>query len=332
MFTTILVPLDGSSRAETALPVAARIAHHTGATLVLVRVVTFISEYWPAVMTAPPALAEAVVETDLAEATAYLEQVASSPELADLPVKTTVLSGSTAPTILEAATASKSDLIVLCSHGSTGMVRWMMGSVAEKIARYASVPVLVLHEGATHLNQSPVDVAQPLRLLVPLDGSIASNAALEPGASLLTALAAPGQKVALHLAHVLQPSHVKGVNSPHILSNSSELSQSKQFLSQTARFIQQGSFAPSIVQQHLPVTWSVTLDTDVASALLRIAEQGEEAEGAGVFGGCELIAISTHGQTSFQHWVMGSITERMLSATKRPILIVHPKEEAIARS
>lgn len=327
MFTTILVPLDGSSRAETALPIAARIAHHTGATLVLVRVVAFVSEYWPAVMTTTPILEDAVMEEDLSEATTYLERVASSPELADLRVQTTVLNGPIAPTILEATTASKSDLIVLCSHGSTGMIRWVMGSVAEKIVRYASVPVLVLHEGATHPGSSPADIAQPLRLLVPLDGSIASNAALEPGADLLTALAAPGQKVALHLAHVLQPSHVKGVNSPSALSDSSKFSQAKQSLSQTVTLIQQGLIAPNIAQQHIPVTWSVILDTDIASALLHVAEQREETEGAGVFGGCELLAISTRGQTGVQHWVMGSITERMLAATKRPILIVHPKEE-----
>lgn len=87
MLQTILVPLDGSSRAEAALPVARRIAHNTGATLVLVRVVSFLSEYWPAVTSANPSLAQAVVETDLEQATAYLEEVAASAEFAGITVK-----------------------------------------------------------------------------------------------------------------------------------------------------------------------------------------------------------------------------------------------------
>src|ERR1700692_1094801 len=52
MFTTILAPLDGSSRVEDALPLAARIARHTGAVLLLVRVVSFAAESWPAIMIA----------------------------------------------------------------------------------------------------------------------------------------------------------------------------------------------------------------------------------------------------------------------------------------
>ena len=59
-----------------------------------------------------------------------------------------------------------------------------------------------------------------------------------------------------------------------------------------------------------------------------MAEDGEDAEGAGVFGRCDLIAIATHGRSGFQHWILGSITERVLGATKLPILIVRPEATA----
>ena len=55
-----------------------------------------------------------------------------------------------------------------------------------------------------------------------------------------------------------------------------------------------------------------------------MAENGEDAEGA-AFGRCDMIAIATHGRGGLQHWVMGSITERVLGATKLPILIVRPE-------
>jgi nucleotide-binding universal stress UspA family protein len=297
-------------------------AQHTGATLVLVRVVSFLSEYWPAMTSAHPSLAQAVVETDLEQATAYLEKVASSAELEGMAVKTTAQFGPPAPTILAVVSSYNSDLIVLCSHGTAGMIHWMMGSVAEKIARYATIPVLVVREEGTHLGGPLADLAQPLRMLIPLDGSAGAKAALEPGAELLLAMAAPGQKCALHLARV----HKQPLSDHEMLEQDQELAQARGSLLQTTQQIREGMLAPSIAEHHLPVTWSLLLDTDVASALLRVAEQGDDTEGAGAFGGCDLIAISTHGRSGFQRWMLGSITERVLHATRRPILIVHPPE------
>jgi nucleotide-binding universal stress UspA family protein len=326
MFKTIIVPLDGSRRAEAALPVARRIAQHTGATLVLVRIVSFLSEYWPATVTTYPSLAQAVVETDLAEANAYLETIASLDELVGITVRTTAQFGPPAPTILAVAIAYQSDLIVLCSHGTAGMIHWMMGSVAEKIARHAMIPVLVVREAGTHLGEPLMDLAQPLRMLIPLDGSDGAQAALEPGANMLRALAAPGQKSALHLARVCQAPVGDHETPEQLARDGNELEQARGFLRQTARQIREGVLAPSIAEHSLPVTWSLLLDTDIADALLRVAEQGEDTAGAGTFGGCDLIAISTHGRSGFRRWMLGSITERILHATRRPILIVHPPE------
>jgi nucleotide-binding universal stress UspA family protein len=59
---------------------------------------------------------------------------------------------------------------------------------------------------------------------------------------------------------------------------------------------------------------------------MHMAEHGEDAEGVGVPGRCDLIAMATHGRTGFQHWVLGSVTERVLGATRLPILIARPAE------
>ena len=63
-----------------------------------------------------------------------------------------------------------------------------------------------------------------------------------------------------------------------------------------------------------------------------MAEDGEEVDGAGVFGRCDLIAIATHGRGGFQRWILGSITERVLGATKLPILIVRPETAEFKRT
>ena len=61
-------------------------------------------------------------------------------------VKSEVAVGLIAPLILSLGASSHSDIIVMCSHGFTGVTHWMMGSVAEKVARYADIPVLILRE------------------------------------------------------------------------------------------------------------------------------------------------------------------------------------------
>ena len=314
---TILVPLDGSPRAEEAIPIAARIARACGATLVLVRVLSLTSEAWPAMMTTNPLVAEAMVETSMKEAADYLERVAASSELAGISLQLKTPHGSVASALLEIAASSRSDLIVLCRHGATGLTRWALGSVARALIWQTTVPVLVLSEGYTHPGSSPADLAQPLRMLIPLDGSATANAALDPGSHLLSALAGPGQKTALHLACVVKPSSTLD----------RELPMARAFLRQMTELIQRGSLAPSVAQHSMAVTWSVLLDTDVASALLRVAEQGEDTEGSGAFGRCHLIAMATHGRGGVLHRVMGSVTARVLSTTRRPILLIPPPQD-----
>ena len=61
---------------------------------------------------------------------------------------------------------------------------------------------------------------------------------------------------------------------------------------------------------------------NVAGAIVRVAENGEDAEGAGVFDRCDVIAMASHGHDGIERWALGSITERVLNATRLPLLIV----------
>jgi len=322
MFKTILVPLDGSLRSEYALPVAAQLARHTGGMLVLVRVVSFATEYWPAVPAPAPPVMRSAIDGELQEASAYLKRVASSAELAGIEAITAARHGVTAPVIQAAATEYHADIIVMFSHGHTGVAHVLLGSVAEKVARHASVPVLVVREKAGFPEMNAAEIAQPLRILVPLDGSAYANAALEPAAELLSSLVAPAQKAALHLVRVIEPAASQKEEAQAVLRRT--VSSARGYLSHTTDLIRDGYIAPTIARQHIPVSWSIALDHDRASAIVRVAENGEDAEGAGVFGGCDLIAMATHGREGVPRWAMGSVTERVLHATKRPILIVRP--------
>jgi nucleotide-binding universal stress UspA family protein len=323
MFQRILVPLDGSERAERALPVAARIAKATHGSVILLRVVEVPIGYWPSYVL-EPVLVESVMDTAIAAARDYLANVGVIPELEGVTTESMVLMGPAASTILAFAHSSHADLIVLCSHGYTGMTRWVLGSVAEKIARHALAPVFVLPEGRPLPVDIHPDAGQPLRVLVPLDGSAFAKAAIAPAAHVIAALAAPA-KGAIHLTRVIKPMP-SGSEQEDSEGKKHWLHKAKKYLSATVEHIQQELVAPDVANLKLTVTWSVAVDTDVAGALIRVAENGEDAEGAGVFGGCDLIAMATHGYGGFQRWAVGSITERVLGASRLPLLIVRPPD------
>lgn len=325
MFGHILIPLDGSPRAERALIVAARLARANSSSIILVRAVPEPIDY-AAHMAPAAATLQSEIDADLAQASRYLDQVAHSAVLEGIPVERQALIGSIASTILSVAESAGSDLIIICSHGYTGITRWALGSVAEKVARHAPMPVLILREGGPIPANAHLDATQPFCALVPLDGSVLSKAALEPAAELMAALAAPA-KARLHLMRV--------VASPSTATKDLEreereqrLQRAKRYLETTVQHIREGFVAPTVKRLGLTTSWSVAIDTDVAGAIIQTAENGEAITGAGIFGPCDLIAIATHGRGGLQRWVLGSVTERILHGSRRPVLIVRPPEAA----
>jgi len=322
MFQKILVPLDGSARAERAVPIAARIAQTTGGTVVVLHVVHLLVEYAPYLVQAP-ALTETALNEELEHANAYLARVARSPALEGIKTETEAFFGVEAYTILTFARASKVDLIVLCSHGRTGFKRWALGSVAQKIARHSTVPVLLLREGApeSRLSASPAGGMHPLRALVALDGSPAAEVTLVPAAHLVAALgASPKGKGELHLTSVvkLQEKHDDTLRDDALRERAEY--EAMAYLGTVASRLRGGLAA----ELGLQVTYSLVPGEDIADALIRTAELGEDTA---TFQACDLLAIATHGHSGFERWMLGSITERVLDGTRLPLLIVQPAEQ-----
>ena len=321
MYKRILVPLDGSTRAERSIPVAAHIARAIDGTVVLVRIATLPFTYSPYLGSAT--YADEVIEADLNEVERYLNTLANSEPLAGIKTITKAIFGSAAPEILSTANLYNVDLIVMTSQGNTGVKRWMLGSVAQKIARYSAVPVLVLHEKGP-VPAGPHLDTRPLRVLVPLDGSTLAKSAIEPAAQLVAAIVAPGQG-SLHLVQVVKPPTTAELRAASDHGSVESLEGSKLLRAKTylKSITDQLRISP-LAHLNLSITWSVAVAQDVAHAIIQMAENGEDAEGAGAFGRCDLIAIATHGRGGLQHWMLGSIAERVLGATKLPILIVRP--------
>ncbi|HAT45979.1 MAG TPA: hypothetical protein DEV72_09995 [Ktedonobacter sp.] len=326
MFKRILVPLDGSPRAERALPVAARLARASGGSIVLLQVVNPPVEY--EMYVAQPSV---LIEQAITQAIHYLTCLAQSDELEGIGIQIEVMSGSVVPTLFTSAQSFGADLIVLCSHGYTGFKRWVLGSVADRVARHAPAPVLVLRESGPQPIDIPSATGSPLRALVALDGSALAEAALTPAAELVAALAAPEQG-ALHLVRVVDIP-------PHFGAGKSQANIGMEMIEQAKH--EAKAYLTSVIDQfqigiaarlNLSLNATVASDTDVAGAIIK---EGEHAENAEEYA---FMALSTHGRAGVQRWAMGSITERVLHGTKLPLLIVRPhqaatmKETTVARS
>jgi nucleotide-binding universal stress UspA family protein len=316
MFQRILVPLDGSARAERAVPVAARLAQAAGGIVILVRVVSKSNPLWPG-KGQPRVLIQRLVQEKVFDADQHLRDIVLPLHLQDVQAETVVQVGSTIPAILAVVETFDIDLILLCSHGYTGMRRRIVGSVAQRLTHDAPVPVLVLREDGPVPGELSQDTGCPLRALVPLDGTAHAKAALEPAANLVAALSA-SEPAALHLLRVVQPV-TTAIEEGGMLTASE---QARRYLSATAEHIREGYVAPAVAELGLNVTWSVAVDTYVAETLVKAAEQVIVPAWSEMGGDVDVIALATQDRDGLQRWAMGSVTEHILLSSKLPLLVV----------
>ena len=145
MYQKIMVPLDGSELAECVLPHVEAIAEGCGVEeVVLVRAVEPFQMPTGADYTFSEADIKKFDVQATANATDYLDGVVSRVKLAGVEVRTQIVIGKAAESLAEYATKNDVDLIVIATHGYSGVSRWVWGSVADRILRSACVPVLMV--------------------------------------------------------------------------------------------------------------------------------------------------------------------------------------------
>lgn len=325
MFQRILVPLDGSPRAEHAISVAIRIARSTGATIALLRVIP------PAIVYGaytPDHVVQQSYEVHSAEANRYLLQVANAYSRAGVSIQTKILSGPVALTILDFARSCLFDLVIINSHGFTGFTRLMLGSVSEEVAYSSPRPVLVLRDEESRATNLPAYSSRPLHTLVTLDGSTLPETILLPALRLSIALSASSTCV-LHLLQVISPSSTSSTrkNQPLAEKDKAALEQAKQAaetsLNKVANRLRGGEWT----ELAFTVTSSVVVDANATAGIIAEIEKAEARQGSEAFEGYDLVAIATHGRGDLQRLVTLSVIERILQATKLPLLIVRATEE-----
>jgi len=144
MYKKILVPLDGSELAECVLPHVESIAKGCGVkNVILVRALEPYMSSYAQIYLSDEQRKEADERAERA-AREYLDQVASRIKLDGVQVQKQFITGSPAESIAEYATKNDTDLIIISTHGRSGISRWVWGSVADRILRSACVPVLMV--------------------------------------------------------------------------------------------------------------------------------------------------------------------------------------------
>jgi len=284
----ILVPLDGSEQAESALPIAEQLATQLGVDLELIQVLPF--PVLPFVATAgylPGDVYEQVAADQQRRAREELEGVAARARKHGVPVVNIHIErGETAQTLIEMATSVHAGLVVMTTHGRTGLTRFALGSVADRVVRSGTVPVLLIRSSSTPDSSSTLE-----QVVVPLDGSTLAETALD----LTVQLAGP---VVREITLLRVADHRDG---------SEAVLQAESYLNTVHDQLVGRLFGRDCHIRQLVLTGNP------AECIVNCAE----ANG-------KLTIMATHGEAGIGRWTMGSIADRVLRDGRTPLVLVHP--------
>jgi nucleotide-binding universal stress UspA family protein len=289
MYEEILVPVDGSTDSTGILRHAGDIARRTGARVELL----FVADTTRDSLT--------VVETDVVDVLVDEgeEVVAAAGEtLADLGVEydTEVVQGDPAETIVDYADRYGFDLIVVPTSGRTGLSRYLLGSVAERILRLSTVPVLTARARPDETLTFPYE-----RVLVPTDGSEGARVAARHGIALADALDA-----AVHVLSVVDDSSL----GPDVRSRLSE-----------AGLEEAATDAVEAVAEEASAAGVEEVVTGVAhgSPAETIVEYVEEH-------GVDAVVMGTSGRRGVDRVLLGSVAERTARTAPVPVITVRDRD------
>lgn len=314
---TILVPLDGSELAQQVLPYARTLAALFSAPLRLIQVVS--REHQEHFLVQSPALLWGASDPRLrtmdlekhafqvlhARAENYLNTIAGPLRQEGFDVETDVHFGVPAVCITETAAHRAVKMIAMVTHGYSGLQRWTLGSVTDKVVQTTTTPVFIVRAQAQILPAEP----QPIkRILVPLDGSDFSKQALPIAIELATQ-----SQASIHLVHALLPDD----EYPAFVRVSLSESLFQQSMDAKHRWAsQQLSVAAAEIQHNnISVSSQISLGHPAETIIAAASQQQSD-----------VIVMATHGYGGLRRWVLGSVADKVLHATTPPLLLVHVTE------
>jgi len=283
-FRKILVPLDGSEIAEKAIPYARAASRKRESTVTLLTVIGASEER------------DQPME-------AYLAEKAEALESEGVRVSTAVARGEPAREIVEFADENAMDLIVISSHGYSGIKRRIIGSVAQEVLHGTCVPVLLVKPG----DAKPGEV-EFRKVIVALDGSPFSETSILYAEQLIK-----GAGAEVILLRVSDPPMVPPTWSRDAESHRREYQQrmTAELQQQAVEYLEKakGGFG----RKRIKVRPHAVVGT-AAETIMELAQK-EKAD---------VVALTTHGRSGVSRWVHGSVASKIAQECRRPVLLVRP--------
>ena len=280
-FDNILIPLDGSTFAEQPLSLAKTLCHKYDAQATLVSIQPAKPKILP-----PLGRQGAPMLQGRADREAYLEQIVSQFNRGGLKADFAVGFGHIVEEIGTIAQDNSTDLVIMSTHGRSGLERWLIGSIASKLIRLTQVPILLIRPSDEWRTRD----SRFKHLLVTLDGSKTAERVLPYVRTFAT----------IFNSKVLLISVPEGLE-----PDDGEVEQLEQYLDNVAKSLRELGATVEIM-----VTGS-----EPAHAIVDISEN--EAT--------DLVMMATHGRGGLERLMLGSVADRVIRHTHRPIFLVPPR-------
>ncbi|MBC8275346.1 MAG: universal stress protein [Chloroflexi bacterium] len=284
-YRRVLVPLDGSELAERAIPYAKNLAKTKGSEVILFTV------------------SIASVEQLDRPIKAYLELNANELRSHGIKASTAIAYGNVADEIIKFADKNKVDLIIISTHGHSGIKRWVLGSVALKVLYGTCVPVLLVKSRANKISE-----VEFKKILVPLDGSPFSEASIPYVKEL-----AKGTGGEIILLRVSEPPVLPADRSPAIKPSWEEYQDilMAEIQRQADEYLE--GIRANLEKSGIKVRSQAILGKATES-ILQVAQKED----------ITLMAMTTQGRTGVSRWVYGSVASRIVEESLQPVMLIRP--------
>ncbi|WP_336000700.1 universal stress protein [Halorientalis halophila] len=285
MFDRILVPTDRSDPARRALEHAADLANRYEATVYVLHVVD-----------ARELDDDQEVDDRKRASRAETDDSLEGIEFEEVP-KTAIRAGVPSEEILAFADESGSDVIVMGTHGRTGLRRYLLGSVAEKVVRLSDVPVLTVHPTDDDVGSIPYE-----RILVPTDGSEGSEAAIAAATDLATHYGATLHGLSVVDTTVMAPEIQFDRIADELHVRASDAVE---------------RVATAAAESGVEGTETAVMEGRPYDAIRTYADENE----------IDLVVMGTHGRSGIDRYLLGSVAEKVVRTSTVPVLTVRMSGE-----
>jgi nucleotide-binding universal stress UspA family protein len=299
MYRLIMVPLDGSRFAESAVPLALAVSRRTGAPLHLVTVQepipSFAYDEWE----------NAAQDWSRAYLNNAVERVRP---LAGREVTAALLAGHVVDVLEKEAQSLGADLVVMATHGRGAFSRAWLGSVADAFLHHTRRPVLLVRPEEGEAEPDLTADAAFGRMMVPLDGTELSESVLEHAVSFASLF-----KTVIPLVRVVPyPMQFTSPYLPHTMQTSQ-------------RFVTEAKESAEVYLETHAQRLRARGQTVEASVMV-VSQPGHGLLTEVAQAGCDLVAMATHGRAGLTRAILGSTADKVVRGSHTPVLLYRPAE------